>query len=104
MIASRLGSSRPPQAAISLNVRPQPMQSALRGSITQIWTQGVEGGGLVFGAFIRPYLGGGAPDEKADEAGNFGELLRCARNVASLAADLAPGDGGHRQSGEHGCA
>jgi len=44
MIASRLGSSSSPQAAISLTVRPQPMHSAERGSMTQICTQGVDGG------------------------------------------------------------
>ena len=100
MIASRPGSSSPPHAAISSNVRPQPMQSALRGSITQIWTQGVEDGGLVRGALMRPYLGGGAPDEKAAQAGNFSKLLRRPGDIAGLAADLPPRNGGHRQSGE----
>jgi hypothetical protein len=36
MIASRLGSSSPPQPAISSKVRPQPMHKAERGSMTQI--------------------------------------------------------------------
>jgi hypothetical protein len=34
-----------PHAAISANVRPQPTQSAERGSMTQTWTQGVDIGG-----------------------------------------------------------
>jgi hypothetical protein len=33
------------QAAISPTVRPQPMQSAEMGSMTQTWIQGVDGAG-----------------------------------------------------------
>jgi hypothetical protein len=98
MIASRAGSSRPAQAAISLSVRPQPMQSDDCGSMTQTWMQGVEGE-TIGAAFMPLYLGGGTADEKAAQAGDFGQLLRGARDIASLAADFAPRDRGHRQRG-----
>jgi hypothetical protein len=43
MTAARSVSDMPGQAAISTIVRPQPMQSAQTGSMTQILTQGVAG-------------------------------------------------------------
>ena len=42
MTATRSASLMTPHAAISSVVRPQPMQSADKGSTTQILTQGVE--------------------------------------------------------------
>ena len=42
MIASRSGSLMSSQAAISSVERPQPMHSAVKGSTTQILTQGVD--------------------------------------------------------------
>ncbi len=48
MILPRSSSLIPLQAAISATVRPQPTHSADNGSTTQIWTQGVEIGGMVF--------------------------------------------------------
>jgi hypothetical protein len=44
MTAARSVSDMSGQAAISVIVRPQPMQSAETGSTTQILTQGVAGG------------------------------------------------------------
>ncbi len=44
MTAACSVSFMPCQAAISATVRPQPMQSAETGSMTQMLTQGVEGG------------------------------------------------------------
>jgi len=45
MTARRSASLIPIQAAISWFVRPQPMQSAEMGSMTQTLTQGVDGEG-----------------------------------------------------------
>ena len=53
MTATRSASLMTPHAAISSVVRPQPMQSADKGSTTQILTQGVE----ISEADMWPHLG-----------------------------------------------
>lgn len=70
------------QAPISAAVRPQPMQSADKGSMTQTLMQGVE-----IGTDTLSYLGGGAPNEKPAPGGDLGALLRCSSDVACLPAD-----------------
>ena len=58
------------------------------------------GGGVWGGIEVHPpYLGGAMADEKADEAGDFGELFAGARHIAGLPADLATGEACHRQRG-----
>ncbi len=76
------------------------MQSDERGSITQIFTQGVDGGEGGSGALMGLYLGGGAADEKSAETANFGKLLGRAGDVPRLAADLPLRDPGHCKSGD----
>ncbi len=41
MMARRSASERPPQPAISFNVRPQPMHNPLAPSIWQVFTHGL---------------------------------------------------------------
>ena len=74
MIASRSASLNRPHCAISASVRPQPSQSLLMGSITQILMQGVEA------ALTVP------PEIDRD----LGELLGRAKDVARLPADEPP--------------
>ena len=99
MMARRCGSGMALQAVISAGVRPQPMQSFDRGSTTQICTQGLEGAPGAGSRLMAVYLGRAMADEKADEAGDFGHLLRRAGDIAGLAADLAARQSDHRQSG-----
>ena len=88
MTAPRSASLIAVQAAISATVRPQPTQSAERGSMTQTLTQGVD----IVGADMTPNLGGGMADEKPAPRGDLGALLRGAGDVAGLPADLPLSD------------
>jgi len=86
MTARRSASLIVIQAAISAAVRPQPMQSADKGSMTQTLMQGVE-----IGADTGRYLSRRMPDEKPAPGGDLGALLRGAGDVARLASDRATG-------------
>jgi hypothetical protein len=48
MTSRRSVSARPPQAAISSRVRPQPMHRPETGSMTQTSVQGVEGAFITY--------------------------------------------------------
>ena len=88
MMASRVSSDSPGQAEISATVRPQPMQSRLSGSTTQVFMQGVKGAGGT--KFMRRDLSAAPADEKGAKRRDFARLSRCAGDVAGLAADLTP--------------